>query len=69
MIPGEIENTGKSDLIIPFGWWNKEHPLTNIANTAKCVFEEAKCHAYVGDEALADLFEWDETVGYDEEAQ
>ena len=31
--------------------------------------EEVKCHAHIADEAVADLFEWDETVAYDEEAQ
>ena len=28
----EIANAGKYDLIIPFGWWNTEHPITNIEN-------------------------------------
>jgi len=32
-------------------------------------FEEVRCHAHTEDEAVADLFEWDETVAYDEAAQ
>ena len=32
-------------------------------------FEEAKCHPHIEDEAVADMFAWDETVAYDEEAQ
>ena len=56
-------------LIIPFGWWHDEHPRKNIADPRKRAFEEAKCHAHIEDEVVADMFEWDETVAYDEEAQ
>ena len=69
MISGEIANAGRYDLIIPFGWWYDEHPLKNIADPRKGALEEAKCHAHIEDEAVADMFEWDETVAYDEEAQ
>ena len=69
MISCEIANPGTYDLIILFGWGKEEHPRKNIAHPRKCVFEEAKCHAHLEDEAVADLFEWDETVAYDEEAQ
>jgi len=69
MISCEIVNAGKSDLIIPFGWWHDEHPLKNILDLKKWVFEEVMCHAHIEDEAMADLFEWDETVAYDKEAQ
>jgi len=68
-IPCEMANAGRYDLIIPFGWWHDEHPLKNIADPHKWVFEEARCHADIEDEAVADMFEWDETVAYDEEAQ
>jgi len=68
-IPCEIANAGRYDLIMPFGWWHDEHPLKNIADPGKWVFEEARCHADIEDEAVADMFEWDETVAYDEEAQ
>jgi len=56
-------------LIIPFRWWHNKHALKNVANQNKWGFEETKCHAYIEDKAVADLFEWDETVAYDEEAQ
>jgi len=69
MISCKIPKAGRYDLIILFGWWHDEHPLKNIAEPNKWVFEETKCHAQIEDEAVADLFEWDETVAYDEEAQ
>jgi len=69
MMSCEIANTGKYDLILPFGWWHDEHHLKNIADSKTWVFEEAKCHAHIEDEAVADVFEWDKTVAYDEEAQ
>jgi len=69
MISCEIANAGRYDLIIPFGWWHDEHPLKNIADPGKWAFEEAKCHAHIEDEVVADMFEWDQTVAYDEEAQ
>jgi len=68
MISCEIANPGRYDLIIPFGCWHDEHPLKNIADPSKWVFEDAKCHAHIEDKAVADLFEWDETVAYDKEA-
>ena len=33
------------------------------------VFEKAKCYAHIEVKAVADLFEWDETIAYDEESQ
>ena len=69
MIFCEIANAGRYDLIIPFGWWHNEHPLKNISDPMKSVFEKTKCHAHREDEAVADMFEWDETLAYDEEAQ
>jgi len=69
MISCQIAKAGRYDLIIPFGWWHDEHPLKNIADSSRCVFKEAKCPAHIGDEAVADLFGWDETVAYNEEAQ
>jgi len=69
IISCEIVDAGSYDLIIRFGWWHDEHPLKDIGNPSQWVFEEAKCHTYIEDEAVADLFEWDETVVYDEEAQ
>jgi len=69
MISCEMAKAGRYDLIIPFWWWHNEHPLKNLADPRKWAFEEAKCHAHIEDEAVADMFEWDETVAYDEEAQ
>jgi len=69
MISCEVANAGRYALIIPFGWWHNEHPLKNIAAPSKWVFEEGECYAHIEDEAVADLFEWDETVAYDEEAR
>ena len=69
MISFEIANAGRYDLIIPFGWWHGEHSLKNIADPSKWAFQEAKCHTHFEDETVADMFEWDETVAYDVEAQ
>jgi len=33
------------------------------------VFEKAKYYAHIEDKAVADLFEWDETIAYNEESQ
>ena len=68
LISCKIANVGRYDLIIPVGWWHNEHPLNNIADPSKWVFEQPKCHAHIA-EAVADLFEWDETVAYDKEVQ
>jgi len=64
----KMANKGKHDLIIPFGWWHDERLLKNIADPSRWVLEEAKCHAHTDHEAVADLFPWDQTVAYDEEA-
>ena len=69
LISCEIANAGKYDLIIPFSWWYKEHLLSNIEDRKKWTFGNEKCHDHVEDEAVADMFEWDETVAYDKEAQ
>jgi len=69
MISCEVVNAGKYDLIIPFEWWNNEHPLKNVANPVEWVFHEEKCDANMEDGAVADLYEWDEAVAYDDEAQ
>jgi len=69
MISCEIANAGRYDSNIPFGWWHDEHPLKNIADPRKWAFEEVKCPTHTEDEAVADMFESDETVAYDEEAQ
>jgi len=68
MISCVIANGASYDLILLFGWWHDEHPLKNIAGPRKCAFEAAKCHAHKEDEAVGNMFEWDETVAHDEEA-
>jgi len=50
-------------------WWHDEHPLKSIAHPKKYIFQEGKCHTHVEAEPGPDLFEWDETVAYDGEAQ
>ena len=49
LISCEIANAGKYDLIIPFGWWHKEHPLLNIEDPKKWTFDERKCHDHIED--------------------
>ena len=56
-------------MVILFGWWYKEHPLFNLENPEKWEFKHDGCHAHVEDEAVADLYEYDETVAYDPQAQ
>jgi len=68
MVYCEITNAGRYDFIIQFGWWQDMHTLKNIADLQKWVIDEAKCHAHIEDEAVADLIEWDETVAHNEEA-
>ena len=65
----EITSAGKYDLIIPFGWWHNEHPLSNIGDPKKWEFNDTKCQSHVEDEGVGYMFEWDETVAFDEEAQ
>jgi len=43
--------------------------VKNILDQCQWVFEDTKCHAHIDNEAVVDLFKWDETVAYDEEAQ
>ena len=69
MISYEIANAGQFHLIIPFGWWHDEHPLKSIVHPKIYIFQEAKFHTHVEAEPGPDLFEWDETVAYDGEAQ
>jgi len=68
-VSAEIAAAGQYDLVIPFGWWYKEHPLSNLENPEKWEFKHDDCHAHVEDEAVADLYEYDETVAYDPQAQ
>jgi len=56
-------------MIIPFGRWHDEHPINNIETPGKWCFKYTKCVEHVQDEGIGDMFEWDETVTFDEEAR
>ena len=68
MVSCEIVDAGKHDMIIPFGWWHQEHPIKNIETPSQWRFEHTNCMNHVADEGIADMFEWDETVVFDEDA-
>ena len=68
MVSCEIANAGTYDMMIPFGWWHEEHPIKNIAKLEKWSFEDQKCQCQVEDEGIADMFEWDENVAFEEQA-
>ena len=63
-----VSCAGKYDMIIPFGWWHQEHPIKNIETPPEWRFEHANPMNHVEDEGIADMFEWDETVAFDENA-
>ena len=68
MVCCKIAEAGKYDMIIPFGWWHQEHPIKNIETPSQWRFEHANCRNHIQDERIADMFEWDETVAFDENA-
>ena len=68
MVPCEIADAGKYDMIIPFGWWHQEHLIKNIETPSQWRFEHANCMSHVEDEGIADMSEWQETVAFDENA-
>jgi len=69
MVSSEIADAGKSDMIIVFGWCLHEHPIKNIETPEKWSFEHTRCVEHVQDKGIAEMFEWDETVAFDEEAR
>jgi len=69
MVSCEIADPGKYDMIIPFGCWHHEHPINNIGTPEKWCFERTKWVEHVQPEGSADMFEWDETLAFDEEAR
>jgi len=69
IVSWEIADAGKYDMIIPFGGWHHEHPIKNIQTPEQRCFEYTKCVEHVEDECIADRFEWDETVAFDQEAR
>ena len=68
MVSCEIADAGKYDMIIPFRWLHQEHPIKNIETPSQWRFEHENCMNHVEDEGIADMFEWDETVAFDENA-
>ena len=69
MVSCKIADAGKYDIIIPFGWWYQEHPIKNIKTPSQWHFEPSNCMNHIEDEGIMDMFEWDETVAFDEEAR
>jgi len=67
IFPGQIADPGKYDMIILFGWWHHKHPINNIETREKCCFKHTKCVEHVKEEGITDMFEWDDTVAFDEE--
>ena len=65
----EVATAGKYELIIPLGWWQKEHPIANIEKSQNWTFTEQCCLGHVEDEGVGGMFELDETVAFDKEAQ
>jgi len=62
LVSCEIAPAGKYGMIIPFGWWHQEHPITNIANPENWSFNdnEYRSHLLPEDEGIS--VEWDEDV-------
>jgi len=53
----KVAAAGKYDLIIPFGWWHKEHPITSIDELQNWTFTEQCCVGHVEDERVGGKFE------------
>jgi len=68
-ISAEIAPTGRFDLIIPFGWLYHEHHLSQLHDPKKWSFGQMTCRDQVENEAVKDLFEYDETVAFNRKAQ
>ena len=68
MVSCEIADAGNYDMIIPFGWWNQEHPIRNIETTSQWRFDHGNCMNHVEDEGIADKFVWNKTLAFDENA-
>ena len=66
MFSCEIVEPGRYDMIIPFGWWHQAHPIRDIETPSQWRFEHAICMKQDEHEGIAKMFEWDETVAFDE---
>jgi len=64
IISCEIADSGKYDIIIPFGWWHQEHRITILENPGECFFAHTKCIEQVQDGGIADMFKWEETGAF-----
>jgi len=49
-------------MIIPFGWWHQEHPITDIANPENWSFDDNECRSHLLPEDEGISVEWDEDV-------
>ena len=62
LVSCEIAPTGKYGMIIPFGWWHQEHPITDIANPENWSFNDDECRSHLLPEDEGISVEWDEDV-------
>ena len=49
-------------MIIPFGWWHQEHPISNIADPKSWNFTDNNCKAHLLPEDEGISIEWEEDV-------
>ena len=68
MVSCEIADAGKYDMIIRFGWWHQEYLIKNIETPSHWRFELASCMNHVENKGIADMFEWDKRVAFNETA-
>ena len=62
LVSCEIPPAGKYGMIIPFGWWHQEHPISNITDSKSWNFTDDKCRAHLLPEDEGISIEWDEDV-------
>ena len=62
LVPCEIAPAGKYGMIIPFGWWYQEHPISNIADPKSWNFTDDNCKSHLLPEDEGISIEWDEDV-------
>jgi len=62
LVSCEIAPARKYGMIIPWGWWHQEHPITHIANAKNWSFDHAECRSHLLPEDEGISVEWDEDV-------
>ena len=62
LVSCEIAPAGKYGMIIPFGWWHQEHPISNIADPKSWSFTDNNCKSHLLPEDERIPVEWDEDV-------